>query len=110
MAFFRVNPVDTTGVVIAAAGTATERARFIAIGYSNAGTGTIVFRLYDGTAAAGTMRAEIALSAGGNVYLLNDNAGRSVFPKTWFTAGSAIECSLSAAGDVRVFGEVIREV
>lgn len=108
MAYFRVNPVDTTGVVIAAASSGNS-ARFIAFGVSNAHTAAVTFRLYDGTAAAGTMRVELTLAPGSGLYQVIDAAGKSVFPKNWFTAGSAIECSASATGDFRVFGEVVRE-
>ena len=108
MSYFRVNPVDTTGVVIAAA-SAGNKARFIAFGVSNAHTAAVTFRLYDGTAAAGTMRVEITLAPGSGWYQIIDGSGRSVFPKSWFTAGSAIECSASATGDFKVFGEIIRE-
>ena len=100
--------VSTTGVVVAAASTG-NRARFIAFGVSNADTAAAIFRLYDGTAAAGTLRATIALAAGAGWYQIIDGAGRSVFPKSWFTSGNAIECSIAASGDVRVFGEVVRE-
>lgn len=109
MAFFRVNPTSTTGVEIAAA-SAGNRARFIAFGASNNhATNVTVLRVYDGTAAAGTMRVEIALAAGSNFYQVVDQAGKSVFPKTWWTSGNAIECSIDAAEDVKVFGEVVRE-
>ena len=109
MAFFTANPTSTTGVEIAAAST-SNRARFIAIGASNAGSSTAILRIYDGTAAAGTLRITMALAAGSGWYQVIDGAGRSVFPKSWFTAGSAIECNCTAAStDVRVYGEVVRE-
>lgn len=109
MAFFRVNPTSTTGVEIAAT-SAGNKARFLAFGFGNAGASTRVLRVYDGTAAAGTMRIELPISAGGFAYIKADRAGDSIFPKSWFTAGSAIECSLDAAGDVKIFGEYVREV
>ena len=108
MAFFRVNPTSTTGVEIAAASSG-NKARFIAFGVSNAHTAAVTFRLYDGTAVAGTMRVEITLAPGSGWYQIIDGSGRSVFPKSWFTSGSAIECSASATGDFKVFGEVVRE-
>ena len=109
MAFFSVNPTSTTGVEIAAASSG-NRARFIAFGVSNADTAAAIFRLYDGTAAAGTLRATTALAAGAGWYQVIDGAGRSIFPKSWFTSGSAIECNCTAGSmDVKVFGEVVRE-
>lgn len=108
MAFFDLNPASATGVVIAAA-SAGNQARFISIGFSNDGTTQRILNIYDGTALAGTIRCRIALAPGSGDYRVIDQAGKSVFPKSWWTAGSAIECALDAAGSVRVFGEVVRE-
>ena len=108
MAFFDINPTSSTGVEIAAASTG-NRARFVAIGFSNDDTVQRTLLIYDGTAAAGTVRTRISLAAGSGAYSVIDQAGKSIFPKTWFTAGSAIECALSGSGSVRVWGEVVRE-
>ena len=109
MAFFSGNPTSTTGVEIAAA-SAGNRARFVAFGASNAGTATAILRIYDGTASAGTVRVTQVLAAGAGWYQVIDGAGRSVFPKTWFTAGNAIECNCTAGStDIRVYGDVVRE-
>lgn len=113
MAFFRLNPTNTDGsggsVTIAAA-SAGNRARFICIGYSNNSGTTQILRIYDGTAAAGTMRVEVALAAGAGSYdIITNQAGHSVYPKVWFTAGNAIQADLAAAGDVKIYGEVVRE-
>lgn len=108
MAYFDVNPINTTGVSIAAA-SAGNKGRFIAIGFSNRSTTTEIVRIYDGTAAAGTLRVEHSLTAGASIYLVIDTPGHSVYPKSWWTSGSAIECNLDTAGDVRVFGEFVRE-
>lgn len=108
MAFFDVNPTSTTGVEIAAASSG-NRARFVAFGFSNDGSATVTLLLYDGTAAAGTVRTRMRIDPGSGAYDVIDQSGKSIFPKSWFTAGSAIECAISASGSVRVYGEVVRE-
>ena len=109
MAFFDVNPTALGGAVEIAAASTGNRARFLSIGISNNGTGTVMVRIYDGTVAAGTVRVRMALGAGDSHYLFVIGAGQSVFPKSWWTLGNAIETDLSAAGDIRIFGEVVRE-
>lgn len=108
MAYFDVNPTSSTGVEIAAASSG-NRARWIALGFSNDGSTTVTLLIYDGTAAAGTVRCRLRIDPGSGAYDYIDQAGKSIFPKMWWTAGSAIECALSAAGSVRVWGEVVRE-
>ena len=106
MAFFDVNPTDTSEVSIAAASTG-NRARFIAFGFTNDGSATVTLLITDG--ASGTTRARFRLDPGNGAYDYIDQAGKSVFPKSWWTSGNAIVCTLSAAGSVRVWGEVVRE-
>lgn len=110
MAFFLVQPSSTTGVEIAAASSG-NKARFLALGFSNTGNAQITLRIYDGTALAGTLRFEIAIAPGGGDYIspIAMQPGKSILPKTWFTAGNSIECALSGSGTVTVFGEVVRE-
>ena len=110
MAYFDVNPTALGGVVAIAVASTGNLARFLSIGISNNGTGTIMVRIYDGTVAAGTIRVRLALGAGDSQYLFVTGAGQSVYPKSWWTAGNAIQTDLSAAGDVRIFGEVVREI
>lgn len=110
MAYFGIlNPTSTTGVEIAAAGTSVEKARFIAFGWNNDGTTLVALRIFDGTAAAGTERVRIYCGPGSYGYVCVDVAAKSIYPKSWWTAGRAIECNLTAAGSFRVYGEVLRE-
>ena len=107
MAYFNVNPTSTTGVSILAAATG-KQARFIALGFSNDhASAQVTLRIFDGTASGGTLRFEMSLLAGSGGYLFDDRAGKSVFPMAWFTAGNAVECSISASGSVQVWGEVV---
>lgn len=109
MSHFDVNPTSTTGVSISAASTG-NRKRFIAFGASNFGASKALLTIYDGTALAGTARIELSLPTGGSKYFFTpEGGGKSIFPKRWWTAGNAIECKIDAAGDVRVFGDVINE-
>ena len=109
MAFFSVSPTGTTGVEIAAASTG-NRARFLCLGITNThATDICRVRIYDGTAAGGTLRLSLNLKAGDSKYFHVTGAGESVLPKSWFTASSAIEVNLAAAGTATIFGEVVRE-
>ena len=107
MAYFNVNPTGTTGVSILAAATG-KSARFLALGFTNDhASAQVTLRIYDGTAAAGTLRFEMSLLAGSGSYMYDDRAGKSIFPMAWFTSGAAVECSISASGSVQVWGEVV---
>lgn len=110
MAFFSVSPTGTTGVEIAAASTG-NRARFLCLGITNThATDICRVRIYDGTAAGGTLRWSMNLKAGDSKYFfVSDTGGKSVLPKSWFTASSVIEVNLAAAGTATIFGEVVRE-
>lgn len=114
MAYFRVNPTDTQssgGAVTIAAASTGNRARFIAIGYSNASATVQTLRIWDGPAGTGTIRVEVSLASGSGAYtMITNQAGHSTYPKVWFTSGNAISADLAATGDVRLYGEVVREV
>ena len=112
MAFFDVTATNTdagAGSVTIAAASSGNRARFLAIGVSNDTASVVVVRIYDGTAAAGTVRVRQAISSGGFYYAKIDRAGDSVFPKSWWASGNAIAADLDGAGTVHIFGEVVRE-
>ena len=110
MAFFEVSPTGTTGVEIAAA-IAGERARFLSLGVVNThATTAAIVQIYDGTAAGGTRRFSMTLSAGASWYGIMEAPGKSVIPKPHFTAGNSIEVNLAASGTCRIFGDVVREV
>lgn len=108
MAHFNVASNGATGVVIAAASTG-NRARFLRFGFTCSTTARLI-TLYDGTAAAGTARCSFIIPANESRFFSVDQPGGSVFPKSWFTSGSAIEFALGAGTtEVQVWGEVVRE-
>jgi hypothetical protein len=109
MAYFDVNPTATGGSTSIASALAGSRARFLAFGIGNNDTTTTIVRIYDGTVAAGTVRVRLVLGAGDSHYFHVTGAGQSVFPKSWWTSGNDIQVDLDAAGDVRIFGEIVQE-
>ena len=92
-----------------AAASAGNGGRFISLTFSNRGTAQRELRIYDGTAAAGTIRFRASLAPGSGDHQIIDQAGKSIIPKSQFTAGNAIECNIDAAGDVTVTGDFVRE-
>ena len=112
MAFFSAAPTNTDGsggTAVIAAASSGNRARFLAFGISNDTASAVVVRIYDGTAAAGTLRIRQSIGTGSGFYFKIDRAGDSVFPKSWWTSGSAIEVDLDGAGTVYIYGEIVRE-
>lgn len=115
MAYFDVTPTDTNaaaGAQTIAAASAGDRARWLSLIISNntAASATRIVRIYDGTAAAGTIRMAIALRGNETIVLpVPNNPGHSLFMKSWWTAGNAIAADLDGTGSVRIQGEVIRE-
>jgi hypothetical protein len=108
MAFFDVTSNGTTDVTIAAASTG-NRARILAIGFSNSSTSAgFTVKIYDGPSATGTLRVSMTIPVNTTRYDFVQEPGQSVFPKGWFTAGNAITFILSGAGTtIRIFGELV---
>jgi hypothetical protein len=116
MAHFHLASNGTTGVEIVPA-TAGKRVRFLSFGCSTVGNqGTLALTIYDGTAAAGTARANFRLGEFSDLgslhhYFKTTVSGASVFPKSWFTAGKSVEFALSSGASTSyiVFGEYVVE-
>ena len=109
MAFFSANPTATGGTTSIVAASAGRQARFLAFGYSNDTATRVTLRIYDGTVASGTLRVRISLAPGDNNYIFNPFSGGSIFPKSWWSSGNAIQCDLDGAGSVFLFGDVVQE-
>lgn len=109
MSWFSINPTDAAGVELAAISSG-NRARFLSFGIANNNATKVLVTIYDGTVGAGTARMKFALKSGDSKYWWTQDAQRSIFPRVWWTAGNSITCNLDGAGDVKVWGEIVREI
>lgn len=107
MAVFAANPVDTNEVsIIAATSGKRNRITYLYVNNDHA-TDRVTCSILDGT--GGTARMTFNLLPGHGALLTPGGANYTSFPPTWFTAGNAIVCKLSAAGSYRLWGEAVVE-